>query len=243
MVPSCMPTDRKKRGVLYVVWGRAKNRKLDDILRRSTQSVFKHHPELHVTVKDLPEGSTLLDKPKMYELSPYEETIYLDIDTEVLARLDFAIRMMERHALALAICEAATARRFTKSITDDLIEYNTGVMFFKRSAENDRLFARWGELAKTMDSSCVFRSPNGTLNTGPCNDQASFSQAIHELGMNPFVLSMNWNYRFRWQPAVHGPVKVWHDYEPIPPELRRYWERQERGEEPMDFARVNVQFG
>lgn len=229
-----------KRGVLYLVWGRGKSKKIDENLRRSTASVFKQHPELHVTVKDLPEGTTLLDKPKMYELSPYEETLFLDADTEVLGKLDFGFESAARHGLACAICEAGLACRYSKSIQGDLIEYNTGVLFFRKSEVNAALFVKWGELAKSIDSSVRFMMPGG-MQTMPYNDQAAFAKAVHELGVCPFVLPHNWNYRYRWQPCVFGPVKVWHDWDPVMPELRAYWERQARGDVALDFARINLQ--
>ena len=77
----------------------------------------------------------------MYEQSPYEETIYLDADTEVLERLDFAIEKAVQFHLACVICEAPYARRYLKSITGDTIEYNTGVLFFRKSEVTAPLFA------------------------------------------------------------------------------------------------------
>lgn len=228
----------RDRGVLYVVWGRTKNRRLDEGLRRSMASLQREHPELHFTVRDLPESATLLDKPRMYELSPYEQTLYLDADTEVLGRLDFGFEQARRHNLALAICEAGMARRYSRSIRGDLVEYNTGVMFFRKCAENAALFARWSELAQTVDSLVEFIA-GSRVEQMPYNDQAAFAMAVHELGVNPFVLPHNWNYRYKWQPCVHGPVKVWHEWDPVPEELRAYWIKQDRGEVPMDFARIN----
>lgn len=234
-----MATKVHKRGVLYLAWGRGKVKKIDESLRRSTASVFKHHPDLHVTVKDLPDGTTLLDKPRMYELSPYEETLFLDCDTEVLGKLDFGFDSAARHGLACAICEAGLARRYTNSIHNDAVEYNTGVLFFRKSDQNAALFSKWTEYAKSIDSSIRFMLPGG-LQTMPYNDQAGFAKAIDDLRVNPFVLPHNWNFRYRWQPCVFGPVKVWHDWDPVMPELKAFWEKQDRGEVPFDFARIQL---
>src|SRR5258706_11204216 len=73
-----------KRGVLYVYWGGSKQERF---LERSVQSLFEHHPELPVQIEKLPDNATLLDKSGMFELSRFEETLFLDIDTVVLGNL------------------------------------------------------------------------------------------------------------------------------------------------------------
>ena len=62
-----------KRGILYLHWG-------DDYaaLNRSLNSLTAQHPELPVHVARLPASATLLDKAKMFDLSPFEETCFLD---------------------------------------------------------------------------------------------------------------------------------------------------------------------
>lgn len=223
-----MSTGSKSRGVLYVVWGRAGNATVDAALKRSLESVAKVHPELPVTVRELPQGATLLDKARMYELSPYDETLCLDADTVVLSRLDYGFQKSIKHGLACAICEAPFARRYEKAVAGDAIEYNTGVLFFSRSPQCGRLFTRWGELNRTIDSSSRFWD-GSKVDTMALNDQAGFALAVDELGFNPFVLPTNWNLRPRWAPVVYGPVKVWHDYEPVPDDLRAFWQKQEQG--------------
>jgi hypothetical protein len=206
-----------KRGVLYVVWGKG-NRKVDAALQRSVQSVWRHHPDIGIEVRELPAGANLLDKSKMYELSPFEETLYLDIDTEVLAKLDFGFEQAARFHMACSICEAPYARRYVNSIQGDVVEYNTGVLFFKKSPEMERLFGEWKRLAYAMDSSIPFRTASGMARM-EMNDQGSFAKAVHDLGFNPFVLPMNWNLRPQWQRMVFGPVKIWHDYTVVPKDV------------------------
>ena len=91
-----------KRGVVYIVWGKGKSKRIDEGLRRSIQSVYKVHPGIGITVRELPDGANLLDKAKMYDLSPYDQTVYLDADTEVLDKLDFGFDMADRHAIVEA---------------------------------------------------------------------------------------------------------------------------------------------
>ncbi len=234
-----MTTVTAKRGIIYVVWGLKTQPKLQAQLQRSLTSVKKFHPELPITVHELPDNASLLDKPVMYEQSPYEETIYLDADTEVLERLDFAIEKAVQFHLACVICEAPYARRYLKSITGDTIEYNTGVLFFKKSEVTAPLFARWANLAKSIDSVIHYDMGNRT-DFMKLNDQAGFALAVQELGINPFVLPLNWNYRPRWEPSVYGPVKVWHDYDPLPDALKQMWKQQDT---PARLKFIKIEWG
>ena len=59
------------RGVLYVVWGN----RCDNMLPRSIDSLKASNPLVNVVVQRLPECSTLLDKARMAELSPFDTTI------------------------------------------------------------------------------------------------------------------------------------------------------------------------
>lgn len=210
-----------KRGVLYIVWGKKRNPELDAGLRRSMNSLFKYHPKLPVKIEELGGSATLLDKARMYDLSPFDETLYLDADTVVFDTLDFGFERAARHGLACCICESPWARRYPHAITSETIEYNTGVLFFSRAPAVAALFESWKTLSKTVDSRLPFRKPSGEEQEMACNDQASFARAIEETGFNPFVLPQNWNLRPAWQRLVCGPLKIWHDYAQPPGVVER----------------------
>src|SRR5262245_21729104 len=126
-----IPVDKKaKRGILYMRWGPNA-----PVLERSLRYVRAIHPELPVHVVELPAEASLLDKAGMYDHSPYEETLFLDVDTVVLDRLDFGFEMAVKHGLACCICENPWARRYG-GIKGDLIEYNTGVLFFTKDGKH-----------------------------------------------------------------------------------------------------------
>lgn len=202
-----------KRGVLYIVWG-AFDRAL---LERSIASLKEHHPELPVHVERLPDGSTLFDKARMLDFTPFEETLFLDADTVVLDDLSFGFEKAMRHGLACSICECPWARRYA-GLSGDIIEYNTGVLFF--TAKAAPLFAAWKQHVAAVDSSIVFHY-GGRLHRMPLNDQAGFAQAVEATGFQPFVLPYNWNFRPKWHKSWFGPIKVWHDYSPVPEALVR----------------------
>jgi len=206
------------RGVIYVYWGEQAEKELG----RSLESLKRFHPELPYKCFQLPKNSTLLDKAKMLNMSPFDTTLFLDTDTVVLDKLGFGFEKALQHGLACCINECPWARRYA-DIGGDQIEYNTGVMFFTRRAAP--VFEKWAENATSMDSSIVFMRDGKKL-IMPKNDQAGFSQAIADTGFNPFVLPFNWNFRPAWHRTFFGPIKVWHDRGEVPIQLK-FWNEEQ----------------
>lgn len=222
------------RGALYLVW--PGDPRTERMLDRSIESLKAVHPELMFHVEHLPEGSTLLDKSRMAELTPFDETLYLDVDTVVLGRLDFGFEKARKHGLACCICEAPLARRY-HGLKDrgDMVEYNTGVIFFTDKALVT--FGAWRYHTK-VDSSIIFRMGDG-FSRMPLNDQASFAWAVEATDRNPFVLPMNWNFRPAWQKNIFGDVKIWHDYSDVPDSLRTWNEYQTDDDAVLDFVSIS----
>jgi hypothetical protein len=215
-----------ERGVMYMVWGH--DDKTERALDRSKKSVNTVHPELPIEVIRLDADDSikgLLEKARMFERSPFRETLFLDADTVVLGRLDFGFRKAQEYGLACCICECPWARRYT-GIEGETIEYNTGVMFFGKKAKP--VFDSWTRLAPKLDSSMIFSNTLGQLMRMPYNDQCSFAAAVEATQFQPFVLPLNWNFRPRWQFSFFGPVKIWHDYLELPAfftEVHKYYEQ------------------
>jgi len=211
------------RGILSIYWGDESKLPIE----RLKTSVKKFHPDLpHEIIKvDAPgeDASSLKQKASMFNLSPFDETLFLDLDTVVMGKLDFGFEKARQFGIAICICEAPWARRYKKIFSGDQIEYNTGVIFFTRQARP--IFDRWIELAEILDSSILGVNNEG-LTLMPANDQGSFAMAIDDMGLNPFVLPLNWNYRPIWNQSFFGPIKIWHDYSHPPPffdELIKYY--------------------
>jgi hypothetical protein len=221
----------QSRGVLYLQWGNQS----PAFVQRSLASLRAMHPALPVHIHTLPSQSTLLNKPAMFELSPFEETLFLDADTIVLDHLDFGFEQAQRFGLACCICECPWARRFG-GLSGELIEYNTGVLFFTRAAKP--LFDAWKYWSAHLDSSIRFHDLAGQLQTMPVNDQGGFAKAIAETGFNPRVLPLNWNFRPTWQHSFFGPIKIWHDYSDPPADLYRLTAQQSGQQKVIDFYRL-----
>lgn len=200
-----------ERGVLYIVWGSYDAK----VLERSRRSLAAVHPELPVEVAELAPESTLLDKARMLELTPFDETLFLDADTVVLDDLSYGFDQARRFGLACSICECPWARRYG-GLSGDIVEYNTGVLFFTPRAET--VFGAWKDCAAEIDSSIVFYNGD-TMARMPLNDQAGFAKAVDDTGFRPFVLPYNWNFRPQWHKSWFGPIKIWHDYADVPGDL------------------------
>ena len=209
------------RGILYITWGK----KSQKLLSRSIKSVRQYHLELPIHVARLPSESNLLDKAQMFELSPFDETLFLDADTVILGRLDYAFKKAIEFGLACSICECPWARRYG-GLQGDMIEYNTGVLFFTQKAEP--LFNGWKKCVKQIDSSITLFA-NGRIGKMSLNDQAGFALAAEQTGFAPFVLPYNWNFRPRWHKSFFGPIKIWHDYSDVTTDLYD-WNRNQSDE-------------
>jgi Methyltransferase domain len=216
-----LPDSKQGRGILYVKWGDT----FDSLLRRAIQSVRTIHPELPIHVRQVSQDSSLLDKASIYDFSPFDETLYLDIDTIALDKLDYGFEMARRYGLACSICECPWARRYN-GISGEMVEYNTGVLFFTPQAKP--IFDAWKHWVRKLDSSIRFHDSSNQLKQMPMNDQAGFAKAIAESGELPFILPMNWNLRPQWQKTFFGPIKIWHDYRDVPAILQD-WNRTQSG--------------
>lgn len=215
------------RGILYMIWGT----EIEHVLQRSIASVRAIHPELPMEVVRLPAADRFLglaQKTTMLERSPFDETLYLDVDTVVLDRLDYGFEKAAQFGLACCINECPWAsRHLGLGDKPNLIEYNTGVMFFTAKARP--VFEAWTRLSKEIDSS-IFFMRNGRQMRMPYADQCGFAAAIEEIGVSPFVLPLNWNLRGEFIDSFFGPIKIWHAYDEVPAEFADLAEKYRGGE-------------
>lgn len=214
------------RGILSIYWG--DENKLP--LARLKASVKKFHPNLeHKIIKINAESGnpfSLNKKAAMLDLTPFDETLFLDVDTVVMGNLDFGFYKAKEFGIALSICEAPWAKRYPNLFQGDEIEYNTGVIFFTKKAS--KVFHEWNNYAKNVDSTIVGIDDSGIYKM-PSNDQGSFALAVENTQYNPFVLPFNWNFRPMWHKSFWGPIKIWHDYSDPPKvleELNEYYEQK-----------------
>jgi len=100
------------RGILSIYWGDESKLPID----RLKLSVSRFHPELpHEIIKvDAPttRRDSLYIKSQMMDMSPFEETLFLDIDTVIMGKLNFGFTKAQQFGLAVCVCEAPWARRY-----------------------------------------------------------------------------------------------------------------------------------
>ena len=72
----------------------------------------KHQQELLIHLETLSDGSTLFDKANILNLSPYDETVFLDADSIVLGKPDFRFTNAAQFGTAIFICEWTQAHRY-----------------------------------------------------------------------------------------------------------------------------------
>jgi hypothetical protein len=209
--------------------------------------VKRFHPEWGVHVQELGaefealaglEGYRgLLEKAKMNDYSPFEETLYLDADTTVMAPLEYGFEQAERFGLACTQCVCPWARRYHKiPQRADTVEYSTGVMFWVKSRMQG-LFEEWKRATGALDSEILFYQ-EGQVKRAPYGDQGIFSAVVERAGFNPFVLPPNWNFVPQRQDWFFGPLKVWHDYGEPPQAFWDLNEKYAKGEMLIDYHRI-----
>ena len=157
-----------EKGALYIAYGE----KAVENVSLSASLLKKHAPDLPIAVitdaETIPEADYLIRhidmdqgarqiKTRIYSLSPFYKTLYLDADTEVLQDPQHGFDLLE---LADLVIGQDTVRIFNQNKHPHLVKeeiqktkretgggeyayYNTGVMFFRRSERMKELMQAW----------------------------------------------------------------------------------------------------
>lgn len=218
------------RGILYICWGD----KIQPYLERSIASVKAIYPELPIKVIREDGWTGLEAKTLMGARTPFKSTLYLDADTVLLGNVDFAFERAEQFGMACCICEAPWMRRYGQPAEAEMIEYNTGVLFFTKGSGARRVFSHWQTSIDIERSRSRWRMQHdqpGYVRGLQYDDQASFARAIAACEFNPYVLPINYNLRPAFHRSLFAPVKIWHDYSDVPAVVRDTSRAIERGEQ------------
>lgn len=196
-----------KRGVIYVVAG---GRSYIGELVTSVKGVRKHNPELPITVYtdfSIPkrfgvacEPLEFADNPHKLKASslrrsPYEETLFLDTDTEIRGSLTPLFEELKERDFCAANAHVADYStrppRFISMVKEG--GYNTGVLLFRKSEATGKFLALWEAAVKAHDSSNMW--------AGHFGDQYFFNDlikqgALEECGIRwGIVDNVKWNLR------------------------------------------------
>jgi hypothetical protein len=201
-------------GILYVASG-------DKYLREaevSARSVKRAMPHLSIAlVSDLQSrepgfdhqfpirqvAHSFIDKIAALKQSPFQRTLFLDSDTNVLQPLGDIFTILDRFDIAAAL-EPARYLYQLSGVPDSFPELNTGVILYRKSEAVFATIDRWLEFYQE-ENERKRRAGEPTW-----HDQLSFTRAIWQSALRLFILPPEWNYRAPFPQYVSGPVKIFH---------------------------------
>jgi hypothetical protein len=188
------------RGIIYILWEGKKgeqpraNDRLTKALNRSVESADKFGIPHKVYRAD---SRSYSSKIEMFKKSPFDTTLFLDVDTILLRDPTFGFEAAEKYAIPHWNLDL-------KNIPKLVPEYNVGVVFFDKSKFTNRFSGSWNKWANMVSKQ------------NPICDQNSFSIAAWEEGPI-FTLPLNWNWRPSYEDnQVYGPINIWHSYDEVP---------------------------
>ena len=150
-----------------------------------------------------------LAKVRHLENTPFERTLFLDSDTYCLAAMPELFGVLDRFDLAAAHEAGRFATRWESGaevfirapdLPESFIEYNTGVMAFRRNGDIFKMFARWLDLCEEARQAQIPYT----------QDQPGFRRAIYESGLQVAVLPPEYNFRLVSSGFARGPIKLIH---------------------------------
>lgn len=226
-----------KRAIVYLAWGEkhvleavesAKSTSFMQIPAvlltnpASARLVPEEHPFAAVETRDFDETDRII-KTALWRLLPevFDSFLFLDVDTRIVMDVTFGFEMAERHGIAMApapdyclenhwgfdkVMEAAGVPCRGQN------QYNSGVIFFVRRPDVERIFRDWEKLAYELSQNPGFNRV----------DQPFLTLAMERAGFNPYMLSANYNYRAIAAEHISGQVRIWHSYAPVPDDLNCY---------------------
>lgn len=207
------------QGVLYIAFGEKARasciRSIETVrafLPQMAVAVVSDTPlkgvEFHIYRPEVDPGARTW-KTQIYALSPFDETLYLDADTEVVSSptagfallrfvdivlsLDCDRRVGEKHN-AQHVPEERAATLAEVGLDGDLLYYNSGVIFFRRSARALALFAAWHEEWLRWQK----------------HDQLALARAFYRCPTRVATLREEWNTHHR-----NKAVFVWHNHRSV----------------------------
>lgn len=190
------------QGVLYVAYGQPALTRL----KASLASLHRFAPRLPASVVSDKEvfGATTIIRPdadpgartyktQMYSLSPFEQTLFLDVDTELRSSPEAGFKILNYVDLVLGQdlsrvlaqnrwrhLNAEEVRVTAEELgTDHHMYFNSGVIFFKRNARMVSMMAAW----------------NGEWQRWGGHDQMALLRAMHKHPVRIAPMRAPWNTR------------------------------------------------
>jgi len=219
-----------KRAVVYAAWG---ERHVGEAITSATTAALVGVDRLLVTNAEsrafLGAGAPFeriiehtfrlpgqLAKSEIFDLLPaeYDSFVFLDSDTHVLLDIDQGFEKAETYGIAAAQATMYALEHFwgfgevlreAGLRSREILQYNSGVIFFSRMPKAWEVLKKWHEL-------CA----NAQGDVSAWGDQPYLTLAMELLSFNPYTLSIAYNYR-NFGDLACGNIRIWHSHIPPPP--------------------------
>lgn len=204
------------KGALYIAYG-------DAAVRQATISIStlrQRAPKLPIAVvsnKNSFPSCTFIERPdadlgarewktRMYELSPFDKTLFLDADTEVLSSPEAGFKLLEYVDIVLGqdlhrifMSAIAYSKLVREEVTATVSEiggehfmyFNSGVIFFNKNERVKAMMEEWHREWERWKT----------------HDQPALLRAIHSSPVRIAPIRSPWNTNIRTNVAF-----VWHKY-------------------------------
>lgn len=216
------PAQPWRRAIVFLSWG---ERYVGEVLRCIERSKLPNYPIILITDQQTPLPPSnlrvvrvdfalkgLLRKSELARHLPeeFDSYLFLDSDTIVLDDISLGFEMAEAHGIAMAPAPHYNLEAFWGfgNVMDrelvarrGQLQYNTGVIFFRRTPEVWAVFDQWQALA--------------VKHASVANDQPFLSLAMYQLSFNPYTLSPSYNIRGLGE-LISGSVRIWHSHGALP---------------------------
>jgi len=207
------------QGAIYII---TQDSRYTGLLLNSVASLKRVMPDLPVTVfsqfaaesplvervvrvEGSPDG--FYDKTLYMRQSPYERTLFIDADIQVVDPVPELFTILDRFDCGATHEEYLDTDWFHQYPRPDIPasfpEFNTGIMAYKRCARMDRVLEEWARLYLT------FIKENPGKKT---NDQPFFRAAVYYSDLRMATLTREYNCKFRGQGYLNGRVKMLHGH-------------------------------
>ncbi len=199
------------------------------------QTLLKAFP--NVILKGAPANenpvlASRLAKVALYEASPFEKTIFLDCDICLLDKIDELFAALDEVDFLVTedvqpdITKASNLLREKQEILPTLqkvglplnektIQYNTGVLGYRKSDKNEELFAKW----RSYFEEVILKNQDVLL----LKDQGAFAAAMETVKPSLKVLPATYNFLDKWKGNynISEPIKVLHCTYPYRPQYAK----------------------
>jgi len=205
------------RGVFYVASGNPYIREAE----RSAKSLRQHNPSLPITIycdkrpdEDIFDNiislrksiNTMGDSILSEDHFPYDQNLYLDVDTYICGSLRPVFEIIDRYDIALAR-DTVNGRRnseiyglMKETVPEPFIEYNSGVIAYTDTEQVRQLFSLWNRMYDRTDFDAV----------GFKTNQPALTCALFESDIKFSTLPPEYNFQINQNRFARGPIKILH---------------------------------